>query len=238
MFVLHGYSDDAASMRAMTGMDAVAQRYGFAVVYPRGTRDNAGHRFWQVGYAMHQQHMVDDEAFLVALAAELQQKHGFDARRTYLTGMSNGGDMALVMGCQHADVFAAIAPVVGTMMQAFVAAHPTPAGLPVLAFNGTADMVTRYDGDVTNQDGWGAYVSTPTVQALWQRANGCGAWQREVIGDPQQRDARQVVRLTAAGRHPLVWYELLDGGHDWPGRTDGHFVDASDVIGEFFAQMG
>jgi len=42
VFVLHGFTDDATGIRATTQMDAVADRYGFAVVYPQGTRDHAG----------------------------------------------------------------------------------------------------------------------------------------------------------------------------------------------------
>ena len=30
---------------------------------------------------------------------------------------------------------------------------------PILAISGTQDPVTRYAGDINNEDGWGAYAS-------------------------------------------------------------------------------
>ncbi|MFM7679108.1 MAG: alpha/beta hydrolase family esterase, partial [Roseiflexaceae bacterium] len=100
VFVLHGFTDDATGIRATTQMDAVADRYGFAVVYPRGTLDRDGRRFWQVGYDFHAGETVDDVGFLVALAQHLQHRYHLSATHTFMTGMSNGGDMAFVMACR------------------------------------------------------------------------------------------------------------------------------------------
>lgn len=229
---LHGYTDNAANFRETTGFDAFAERYGFAVVYPQGSKDAAGNHFWQVGYTFHQQETVDDEGFLLSLVAHLQQTHGFDRQRTFLTGMSNGGDMAFVLAGRHPEVFAAIASVVGTLLCDWVQAHPTPPAVALLAMNGTADTVTRYAGDLTNQDGWGAYISTPAVTEYWLRGS---AVQVQVLTDPQGIDVRAVEVLTTgqdAGRQ--MWYRVLSGGHEWYGRTDGHFVDATDHIVRFF----
>ncbi|MCE2850612.1 MAG: hypothetical protein LW717_05400, partial [Chloroflexaceae bacterium] len=90
VFVLHGFTDDAMLIRDTTQMNVVADRYGFAVVYPRGTRDRDGRRFWQVGYDFHASEMVDDDGFLVALAHHLQQTYQLSTTRTFMTGMSNG----------------------------------------------------------------------------------------------------------------------------------------------------
>ncbi|MGK0430587.1 MAG: polyhydroxybutyrate depolymerase, partial [Psychroserpens sp.] len=39
VFVMHGFTGDANSMRNYTGMNQIANQYGFAVCYPRGTND-------------------------------------------------------------------------------------------------------------------------------------------------------------------------------------------------------
>ena len=44
VFVLHSYSGDATSIYDYSGMNGVAEEYGFAVCYPRGTLDNYGNR--------------------------------------------------------------------------------------------------------------------------------------------------------------------------------------------------
>ena len=105
VFVLHGYTDNAAKTRTFSHMDAIADRYGFAVVYPQGTKDAQGKRFWQVGYAFHANETINDVDFLVALAHHVQTTHQFAPQHTYMTGMSNGGDMAYLMACQRPDVF-------------------------------------------------------------------------------------------------------------------------------------
>ena len=55
---------------------------------------------------------------IYALVARLVESYQIDPRRVYATGMSNGGDMSYLLACKAADVFRAIAPVAGTMMQA------------------------------------------------------------------------------------------------------------------------
>jgi len=240
VFVLHGYTDNAAKTRTFSHMDAVADRYGFAVVYPQGTKDAQGKRFWQVGYVFHANENVDDVDFLVALARHLQTTHRFDPQRTYMTGMSNGGDMSYLMACQRPDVFTAIAPVVGTMMQWIYDAYPNPQPIPILAFNGTADTVTDYAGDPHNTGGWGAYLGVDAIMTYWQRAHGAGTSRVTIIQDPAGTDQRRVAHHQYDTGHPISYlqlYQVIGGGHEWSGGTDTLFVDASDVIGQFFMHL-
>ena len=53
-------------------MNDIADEYGFAVCYPRGTVDDSGNRFWNVGYDFHPNETVDDVDFLKELAIYLQ----------------------------------------------------------------------------------------------------------------------------------------------------------------------
>ncbi len=235
VFVLHGFTDDAMLIRDTTQMNVVADRYGFAVVYPRGTRDRDGRRFWQVGYDFHASEMVDDDGFLVALAHHLQQTYQLSTTRTFMTGMSNGGDMTYVMACRHPDVFRAVAPVVGTMMRSGRDACTSASPVPLLAFSGTADGTTLYAGDMDNRDGWGAYLGTDAVIEFWRHHNGCTTTTMQVLPNPNAADPRHVEVYTSVGcQAPVVFYKIIGGGHDWPGRTDSLFVDASDLIGQFF----
>ena len=47
VIVLHGYGGDANP--EAFGMNATADRHGFAVCYPQGERDSRGKRGWNVG---------------------------------------------------------------------------------------------------------------------------------------------------------------------------------------------
>jgi polyhydroxybutyrate depolymerase len=230
LLMLHGYTDDASSLRASTQMDAMANKYGFAVVYPRGTRDASGKRFWQVGYDFHAHESVNDEAFLVALVRHLQVAYGFDAARTYVAGMSNGGDMAFQLACRQAALFRGAAPVVGTMMQSLVDSCPVVEPVSILAINGDADDVTLYAGDKTNLGGWGAYLSVADVRAFWQKAHGCGAPTMTQVGGSVAQYTFDACLGTS-----MQFYTVVGGGHVWPRRSSSTVFDASELIGQFVA---
>jgi len=232
LVMLHGYTDDASALRAHTQMDAIADRYGFGVVYPRGTLDAAGKRFWQVGYDFHANESVNDEAFLVALVHHLQATYDFDVARTYVAGMSNGGDMSFQLACRQSRVFRGVAPVVGTMMQSLVASCVIDMSVSIMAINGDADDVTLYEGDMANLGGWGAYVSVADVRTFWQKAHRCGAPTMTQIGD-------YIVRYEYGdcSANRLQFYTIRGGGHVWPRRDDAVGFDASDAIGQWIEEM-
>ncbi|MEN6526514.1 MAG: prolyl oligopeptidase family serine peptidase [Candidatus Polarisedimenticolia bacterium] len=95
------------------------------------------------------------ESAVTAIVARTIARYNVDKDRLYLTGASQGGHGAWVLGARHADLWAAVAPVCG-----YVAAHqtgepgmPPPfngraaelaaplARVPVWAFHGEADDV-------------------------------------------------------------------------------------------------
>ena len=77
-----------------------------------------------------------DELVMGALEATQKQCH-IDAARRYLTGLSQGGAGAWALGAEHADVFAAIAPVCGYGRPAQIAAALK--AKPIWAFHGVDD---------------------------------------------------------------------------------------------------
>jgi len=117
VFVLHGYSGSAASMKNWSGMNKIAEDNGFAVCYPQGINDDWNNSFWNVGYEFHNNETVDDVEFITTLAQYLQNTYNLSTENTFCTGMSNGGDMSYLLACQASDVFKAVAPVAGCMME-------------------------------------------------------------------------------------------------------------------------
>ena len=78
--------------------------------------------------------------------------------------MSNGGDFCYLLACQASTVFQAVAPVAGMIMQDIMDACNPYSTTNILEIHGTEDDVTYYDGDPTNQDGWGA-VRRPWISS-------------------------------------------------------------------------
>ena len=214
---MHGYTGSAESIMAYSGLNALADEYGFIVAYPQGTEDQQGNAFFNVGYGFHTDSAVDDVGYILTLVEHLAEKHSIDPLRVYATGMSNGGDMSYLLACKAADVFRAIAPVAGTMMVATMD-DCTPSGpMPVFAINGTADNITRYAGDYDDADGWGAYHSVDQIINLWA-GHATAKAQTSTTLNYADDFSISVDRYTAeTGTTEIILYRVEDGGHDWPG---------------------
>ena len=217
VIAMHGYGSSAENIMAYSGLNAQAAEHGYIVAYPQGTQDRQGNAFFNVGYAFHSDSAVDDVGFIRALVAGLLESYQIDPRRVYATGMSNGGDMSYLLACRAADVFRAIAPVAGTMMQATADNCAPSAPMPVLAVNGTADNVTRYAGDYANEEGWGAYISVSEVIELWARHARAQAQPPEVLNYPSDQAITVIGYVTEDGSPKIMLYQVEEGGHDWPG---------------------
>ena len=239
IFLLHGYSGSAGGILNYSGMIEVAAEHGFALCVPQGTSDNDGYNYWNVGYAFHQNETVDDVDFLVDLAEHLQNEYELDSQNTYVTGMSNGGDMSYMLACQANDIFRAIAPVAGTMMEEiYNTCDSSP--VPVLEIHGRNDNVTLWNGDMENNDGWGSYLSTDDIIDFWVETNECESTENIFLPNTSMNDGSYVInhRYFDCNQGAEVWlYEVVGGGHDWPGSNGNMDIQSSIEIWNFFSQF-
>lgn len=109
-----------------------ADEVGFLVVYPVGVSS-----LFNAGACCSR---TDDVGFFRAVLQDLQEHYCINDRRVYATGLSGGAMMVYRMGCEMADVFAAVAPVGGALIQ-----EPCDPSRPVplLVFHGTGDNNVR-----------------------------------------------------------------------------------------------
>lgn len=203
--MLHGGVGSAAQAERSYGWNDAADTAGFVVAYPDGIQ-----RTWNAGDCCGgaARTGVDDVAFLTALVAELQREYGISPERTFATGMSNGAMMTYRLACET-DLFAAIAPVAGTI----VTDCPDPAPASVLHIHGLDDSQVRMDGEPG--DGIGDVDGMPIadVNALWRTADGCG--------EPVSAAAPPVTTSTAscADGRTVTLVTVAGAGHQWPGSV-------------------
>jgi polyhydroxybutyrate depolymerase len=237
VFVLHGYTDDASKIRDYSGMNAIADQNGFAVCYPRGTLDSKNNRFWNVGYAFHVGVTIKDIEFLEQLAKFLQQKYNLSKTNTFATGMSNGAEMSYLLACRASDTFRAVAPVAGMMLKISIENCSAGKPVPVFEIHGTADSINRYDGDINNKDGWGAYLGVIPVLDFWVLANNCSETKKDTVPNTNINDNSIIIREKHIGgiNGNQVWfYKVINGGHDWPGSSGNMDINTSQEIWSFF----
>jgi len=237
VIVMHGYTGDANSIKNYSEMNDFADQYGFAVCYPRGTVDGGGNRFWNVGYAFHQNETVDDVGYLTQLTQYLQQTNGLNPDYTFATGMSNGGEMCYMLACQAYDTFKAVAPVAGMILQDILDDCDAAPGIPVFEIHGSQDGVTPLAGDPDNNDGWGSYPSIADTIDYFVEKNGCTTLIEGSVPNTDTSDGSFIVSekyINGVNQNEVWYYKVVGGGHDWPGSGGNMDIEAGEQAWLFF----
>ena len=229
--MLHGYG--GSFNLDGKGFNECADRYGFAVCYPQGSKDGRGKNCWNVGYPFQADMTVDDISFLSKLARKLQKEHKLSRKNTFCTGMSNGGEMCYLLAYDKQSTFKAVAPISGLTMEWMTKAFTRTRPIPLFEIHGTKDKTSEWTGDLKNKGGWGEYIAVPDAVNYWVERNGC---KREVTDTLplKSADSHRVVshKYVDANDNKEVWlYEIIDGGHTW-GDKD---IDTAEEIWKFFS---
>ncbi|MFK7983931.1 MAG: serine hydrolase [Saprospiraceae bacterium] len=237
VFTLHGYGGTAKSMIDYANMNEVANKNGFAVCYPQGFLGTDGKNSWNARYSNDE---VNDVKFLIELAKHLQTTFQLSAQNTFSTGMSNGADMSYMLACHAPDVFAAVAPIAGCMMQTTFDACTSVKTVPILEIHGDKDDITLWDGDKNYSEKYGAYLGTETIIDFWVKKNQTTQVKIDTLFDFDKTDGSYVVTKKHFGgsQNNQVWlYKLVGGKHDWPGTWGNKDIQTSEVIWDFFEQF-
>lgn len=183
---------------------------------------------------------VDDPGFARALADLVIARFGADPSRLYASGTSNGGLFTQSLACRARDRFAAFATVAGSAPGAGCPGYPRvrPAPVPMVVLHGADDRVLKY-------------AEAAAGAQAWARSAGCAATTVDTpLPDRAPADGTTAVRHEFAGcpaGTPVVLYEIVGGGHTWPGgvglfpvdvlgRVSGD-LDANAVIWSFVSRF-
>ena len=118
LMMLHGCTQHAEDLAAISGMNAVADREGFLLVYPEQSRRANFLKCWNWFEATHQARGVGEPAILASIVADVRKSHDIDGNRIYVAGVSAGGAMAVVLGATYPDLFSAIGVSAGVEFKA------------------------------------------------------------------------------------------------------------------------
>lgn len=239
---LHTAGATGADQAALTHYNSVADAHGFIVVYPDGVDFS-----WADGRgsSVPDRQGVDDVGFIAELVGRLVSDYGIDPGRVFATGLSAGAFMANRLACDRADLFAAIAPVSGTLGVSVPCRPSRP--VSVMQTHGTADPIVPFDGGtMIARGGLSDVVAAPALVERWRQIDSCrGAQTDDVLADAG--DGTQTHRLTSSGcaaGTSVVFMRVDGGGHTWPGAPEilppeavgpaSRGFDASEVSWQFF----
>jgi poly(hydroxyalkanoate) depolymerase family esterase len=233
--VLHGCTQDAAVYDHGSGWSQLADRHGFALLYPEQRRANNPMLCFNWFEPRHTSRGRGEAASIAWMIEAMERVHGIDPARIFVTGLSAGGAMASVMLAAYPELFAGGAIIAGVaygcadgVSEAFECmagrgGRPDPQAL-ARAVRGAS----RHEGPWPRVQVWQGSADTTVVPgngeaiaAQWAAVHGLArAPDRadEVAGHPRR------TWLGAGGEALVEHYDLAGMGHGVPlagGRSGG-----------------
>ncbi len=223
VFLLHGGGGaDAHEMAKRTGIQSIADREDFLVVYPYGVdgqwNDGRGKTFRRA----EDNTDVDDVGFISAILDDLIRSGSVDRQRIYVVGLSNGGMMTYRLGIELGHRLTAIAAIIANLPANLAGKKPVRP-IPVLIMNGTADPMMPWNGGPVRVLGkeYGEVLSTAATVKYWVQAAGLTGPPETRRLDDRSSDDRSFVEIEAYRRPQdaleVVLYRVVGGGHNLPG---------------------
>jgi polyhydroxybutyrate depolymerase len=220
LIALHGGTGSNTQFERNSGFDALAERFGFIVVYPNGVGtgvNEASLRTWNAGMCCGPavQKRVDDVGFIRQLIGTIEVGFPIDRTRVFAAGHSNGGFMAYRLACELSDHIAAVGIQSGGFgLLKCAPAHP----VSLLHIHGTADTNVPIDGGIGSTSLSkvvfpSAYWSTRTVAAAMH----CSVWPTVVI-DAKNPDLTIRTRTNAAAHVEVRLIAVRGASHTWMGH--------------------
>ena len=240
---IHGYTSSAKTLMGYSGINQVADKEGFLVAYPQGTKDSRDNNFFNVGYEFHSDSKVNDVHFIREIVLNLTKDFKLNSKKVFATGMSNGGDMSYLLACTSSDLFTAVAPVAGVMMKDTLENCNPEKKIPIFEIHGTKDSISKFEGDMNNEDKWGAYYDLPSTIEFWVNKHALSEKETIQLENKNTEDGTTITfeRYWSDESQREVWFYIVNGGnHTWPGmtglfgRTANQDINTAEEIWKFF----
>lgn len=250
--MLHGCLQTPGDLAAGTQMDDLADQQRFIVVYPQQTAAFNASSCWNWFLPVDQARGSGEPSVIAGITQFVEQTTSqwtIDARRVYVTGISAGAAMSVIMGATYPDIYAAIGVHSGTEYQASVSPFtagsvllfggPGPSGqgqaafnamgsharvVPTIVFHGTSDTtVAPINGDQTVQQ----WMTTDRLASGGSYNVSFGSPGSVTNGQVPGGHAFKVRRWNDANGREVQEYWTINGmGHAWSGgSTAGSFTD-------------
>jgi poly(hydroxyalkanoate) depolymerase family esterase len=209
--VLHGCTQTAAGFDRGSGWSMLAERHGFALLYPEQTQANNANLCFN-WFQPRDIKRDSGEVLSIRQAIETMiAAHGLDRRRVFITGLSAGGAMTAAMIATYPELFAGAAIIAGLP---YGCAKSLPEAMERMAGRGypEPEVLTRMVTSASHHRGpW------PTV-SVWQ-----GSADRIVVPANAGHIVDQWRGIVGAGAMPdridVIGRHRVSRWHDGAGRT-------------------
>lgn len=244
VLMLHGCTQSPEDFAAGTGMNALADKHGFVVVYPAQSRGDNAQSCWNWFSRGDQRRGRGEPAILAALTQQVCAEHSVGPELTFVAGLSAGAAMAAILGETYPDVFAAIGAHSGLpsgsakdVPSAFAAMAGNALDAPSDATSGNIARTIVFHGTA---DGT---VHPSNGDGIARRARDlhlCDTVETSVLGDAGGRRYTRTLSCNPDGSAMVEHWAVEGQGHAWSGGkpagsyTDPKGPDASAEMVRFF----
>lgn len=258
VMMLHGCTQKPEDLASISGMNQLAEKNNFLVVYPEQTQEANPLKCWNWFDPKHQARETGEPSLLAAVAEKVRSSYNIDPKRIYVAGISAGAAMAVVMGATYPDLFSGIGVSAGlefkagtsveTGLAAMKQGGPDPRQQGLLALNaggknlrggsGLPMPVIVFQGDA---DPYVNRLNADQLIAQWARTND-SLDDGKNNGSVKDEPARTIEGAVPGG-HSYTRYVYSDGGHrllmeKWIVKGLGHAWSGSPAAGPFADPKG
>jgi len=177
IFVLHGSISSGEAIREMTGneFDLLAETNQYIPVYANGFENHWNDCRASADYSANTQD-IDDIAHIAFLIDLFVQRHQIDPNKVFVTGHSNGGQMAYRIALEAPQMVRAVAALsanlpIGENFDCEKSGIPTS----IAIFNGTEDNINPYYGGTVklgSNESRGVVLTTNQTTEYWTKLVG------------------------------------------------------------------
>jgi poly(hydroxyalkanoate) depolymerase family esterase len=118
VMMLHGCRQKPEELAAISGMNALAEKHKFLVVYPEQPIRANLLRCWNWFEPKHQSRGSGEPSILAAVIEDVRSSLNVDPDRVYVVGISAGAAMAILLGVTYPDLIHGIGAVAGLEFKA------------------------------------------------------------------------------------------------------------------------
>ncbi|HMJ53157.1 MAG TPA: hypothetical protein VK540_13815 [Polyangiaceae bacterium] len=233
MFCVNGTSGKTSGAKGFVDKSNEA---GFILVAPNGYMSswNGGTGHYGAAASMG----LDDVGLMKAIFAELKTHVNVDTKKVFAAGLSNGAYMSYRLGCEAADIFTAVAPGAGGIVDKTGCSPSRP--MSVLDIHGTMDSLVPFSEQV------------PSADAIATK-NGCTTMTTAATVPASGGDTTCVTYSGCPSGIEVTRCAIQGGGHVWFGDpscgtgagaagcvfvgANSTFLNNTDVVWDFFKRL-
>lgn len=177
IFVLHGSISSGEAIRKMTGneFDLLAETNHYIPVYANGFENHWNDCRASADYSANTQD-IDDIAHIAFLIDLFVQRHQIDPAKVFVTGHSNGGQMAYKLALEAPQMIKAVAALSANLpIDTNFDCNKSGIPISIAIFNGTEDTINPYYGGTVrlgSNESRGLVLTTDQTAEYWVQLAG------------------------------------------------------------------